>query len=114
MFTRELIAYIVQQTNLYALECLGEGKWTEVTVVIYAFDGLVPLPSMTDYWSNDLIANKISRDRFLDILRYLHFVDNRTLPKQGQPGYTKLGKIQPIIDSAFSGGVHSWSRSQHR
>ncbi len=33
-FTRDLLEYIVQQTNLYALQCMGAEKhadWTELT-----------------------------------------------------------------------------------
>ena len=44
------------------------------------------LPSMSDYWSTDEVyhyspvAGRISRKRFFDITRYIHFVDNTTLP----------------------------------
>lgn len=47
--------------------------------------GLVKLPSLADYRSRDAtfhygkIADRISRDRFLEITRYLHFADNATL-----------------------------------
>jgi len=84
--------------------------WSEVTTeeltAFFGFMvlmGLVPLPSLADYWSTDptfhyaRITDRISRDRFLEVLKYLHFVDNRTLPKRGENGFSKLGKIQPII-----------------
>ena len=70
--------------------------WTKVTAEeINAFFGfmilmgLVQLPALSDYWSKDdtfrygKIADRITRDRFLDIIRYIHFVDNTTLPKHG-------------------------------
>ena len=114
LFTRDLIQYIADQTNLYAQQCMGPEKyadWTKVTPEeINAFFGfmilmgLVQLPALSDYWSKDdtfrygKIADRITRDRFLDIMRYIHFVDNTTLPKHGQEGYNKLGKVQPIID----------------
>ena len=31
-------------------------------------------------------------------MRYLHFTDNSKLPKHGERGYSKLGKVQVIID----------------
>ena len=37
------------------------------------------------------------RNRFLEILRYLHVADNSAAPASTDPGYNKLWKIQPII-----------------
>ena len=59
--------------------------------------GLVQLPSISDYWKRDPtfyyqpIASKISRNRFL------HFTDNSTLVKYGDPNYNRLGKVRPIF-----------------
>ena len=66
--------------------------------------GIVRLPALDDYWKIDPfmhfppIAQRISRQRFRDISRYLHFVDNTLLAIRGQPGYDKLGKVRPVID----------------
>ena len=94
LFTTTLMQYIVDQTNFYALQCMGDepySTWTKVTLeelnAFFGFMilmGIVRLPALSDYWSKDnmlrygAIADKISRDRFLDIHRYLHFVDNST------------------------------------
>ena len=62
-------------------------------------------PSTHDYWKRDEVthyapvARRISRNRFFEIQRYLHFADNSTLAAPGTPEYNKLGKIQPIIHS---------------
>ena len=40
----------------------------------------------------------MSRTRYQEILRYLHFVDNNTLTPRDQDGYNKLGKIQPLLN----------------
>ncbi len=67
--------------------------------------GIVRLPSIEDYWKKDVhfqyspISSKISRDRFRDIRRYLHFCDNTTLPTPGTPGSDRLAKIRPLINS---------------
>ena len=67
--------------------------------------GLVKLPSLHDYWCRDVIYNyslntsRVSRDRLVQLHRYLHFVDNSTLSPPSTPDYNKLGKVQPIIDS---------------
>jgi len=102
------------QSNKYALECMGAEKYEswEITVdELSAFIGfmllmgIVHLPSIADYWKRDEVchyapvARRISRNRFFDIQRYLHFADNSTLAAPGTPEYKRLGKIQPIIDS---------------
>ena len=66
--------------------------------------GINRLPALDDYWSTDPtlhyspIANRISRDRFREVSRYLHFVDNATLSPRGTPGHDRLGKVRPVID----------------
>ena len=51
--------------------------------------GIVHLPSLPDYWKRDVVrhyapvATRISRNRFFDLQRYLHFADNTTLAAPG-------------------------------
>eukprot|EP00731_Ephydatia_muelleri_P003517 Em0001g3517a len=110
----ELQQQIVQATNDYAKATMKENKyeqWTKVTCeemrAYFGFHILMSinrLPSIDDYWSTNPnlrygpIANRISRDRFRDIQKYLHFVDNDTLVPRGQSRYDRLGKVQPVID----------------
>ena len=47
------------------------------------------------------ISDRISRDRFYDIHRYLHFADNSQLPPRGEPGYDRLGKVREIMDKVL-------------
>ena len=105
-FTTSVLQIIVDQTNLYALQCMGQedyGRWTQVTLEeIQAYFGLmilmgiVKLPALADYWKSSEIfhyspiARRITRDRFLSISRYLHFSDKSTLPGPGEDGYDKL------------------------
>lgn len=110
-FTPELISMIVEQTNKYAREVSPPDKeWAEVTrKELYAFlgfqllMGLNPKPSVKDYWRKDQvyhygpISDRITRDRYLDIQRYLHFVDNSTLSPPNSPSYDRLGKVKPLI-----------------
>ena len=66
--------------------------------------GINSLPALKDYWKRDPafhyapIADRITRDRFLEISRYLHFVDNDTLPQRDSPSYDRLGKVRPLIN----------------
>ena len=112
-FSVALVKDIVQQTNKYAAEVLSDSarrSWTDVTEDdIWAFLGFMilmginQLPALVDYWKKSPIfryapiADRISRDRFLQILRNLHFVDNSTLLDRADPGYDKLCKVRPII-----------------
>ncbi len=66
--------------------------------------GINQLPALDDYWRRDPtthyapIADRIARDRFRELSRYLHFVDNDSLVSRGSPGYDRLGKVRPLID----------------
>ena len=57
------------------------------------------LPSLDDYWRQDplfhyaLIANRITRDRFRELSRYLHFANNDSLLPGDAPDYDRLGKV---------------------
>ena len=109
-----IMSTIVEQTNLYAREVLGEdvSKWIDLTegelLAFLGFTilmGINQLPSLKDYWKKDSyfhyspVADCITRDRFHDILRYLHFVENSSLPSRTDPQYDRLCKIRPVIDA---------------
>ena len=61
------------------------------------------LPEVRDYWSRDekhhntFITSRITRDRFEEISRYLHFTDSTTLPVRDEPGYHRLQKVFPVM-----------------
>ena len=75
--------------------------------------GLVYMPEV-DYWRVDQyfhyesIASRISRNRFRNISRYLHFTDNSKVPARGELTYDWLGKVQPVIDRVGSALVTSY------
>ena len=84
-FTPEIVRNIVDETNRYAALCL-EGKsatWTtneseiQAYFGFYILMGMVKEPEIRVYWSKDgvfhysPIADRISRNRFEDISRYL-------------------------------------------
>ena len=114
MFTPSFMDTVVEQSNLYAKQVMGEEKyaaWEKITreelrayIGFCILMGISHLPALDDYWSTDPtlhyspIADRISRDRFREISRYLHFVDNTTLPERGSPGYDRLGKVRSVID----------------
>ncbi|XP_066957626.1 LOW QUALITY PROTEIN: piggyBac transposable element-derived protein 3-like [Macrobrachium rosenbergii] len=85
-FTNELAEHIVYQTNLYSRQKDVGGNFniTEAELKVFmgaiTFMGLVPLPSIVDYWAVHTripqIANCMSRNRFKAIRSNLHFSDN--------------------------------------
>ena len=114
-FDDDLLQHIVDQTNLYArLHPFGRVnyQWNDLTVdelrsffgIIIA-TGLVCLPSFKDYWKVNSILSQpdiikgMSRNRFENICGRLHFNDNSLAPAHGTPGYDRLYKIRPILDT---------------
>ena len=117
--TPELIDHIVVETNRYASFCLssshtGDGpvpQWETDSDEMKAYFGFCilmgmnKLPDLYDYWSSEEafhympVASRISRKRFLEIQRYLHFANNDNLVNRGEPGYDRLGKVRPVIDA---------------
>ena len=113
------LSRIAQETNRYAKTCreanISEDEdppapWSTDEEELKAFIGFTMLmginrlPSLYDYWSMNPalhyfpIASRISRHRFFELKRYLHFVDNDTLVRRGEEGYSRLQKIQPVLD----------------
>ena len=111
-FTPHILAEITSQSNLYACQVLGDDtdRYKPMSVdELKAYLGFCMLmainhlPATEDYWKRDKVFNyspvssRISRDRFRELSRYLHFIDNSTLPARGDPDYDRLGKIRPLI-----------------
>lgn len=113
-FTQEVWQLLVSQTNLYAEQKRGPTEssvWYPVTesemkawISLYLNMGLVTKPNLSSYWSTDPVLSSpffpsvMSRTRFLQILRYLHFADNTLAPPRDSADYNKLYKIQPFLD----------------
>jgi len=114
-----IVDLIVCETNRYAHQYIQHNvipphspvrTWTPTTRdEIYAFIGLSLLmgliykPRMYMYWSGDKIfrtpvfGQVMSRDRFLLILRFLHFNDNDLYDAKDRQR-DRLHKIRPIMD----------------
>ena len=86
--------------------------WTELTVPelkaflgITILMGVTQLPRLHCYWSTNYylgaphIVQALPRDRYLRILRELHFNDNSTAIPRGQPGHDRAHKVRPVLDS---------------
>lgn len=115
-FTDYILEMIVEETNKYATQCIKNSSsssrihqkaWQSVTkdevntfIGILLIMGVVQLPEIRLYWSNnDMYANArikkaMKRDRFLSILKFLHFADNTTVRTED-----RLYKIRNIIET---------------
>ena len=125
LFVNELVETIVDETNMYAermMEPAKIAKWKQVEMqeikAYLGFNmlmGLVQMPEVEDYWKTDPhfyyapIATRISRTRFKEITRYLHFTDNTSLVPRGQRGHDKLGKVRPVITAVSSALLSSYN-----
>ena len=112
-YTADLVQLITDQSNLYAKEVMNSERfeqWEKLTTrdleAFLGFNilmGINSLPAIYDYWKKDPIyhyapiADHISRDRFREIGRYLHYADNSTLSPPGSPDYDRLGKVRPLL-----------------
>eukprot|EP00731_Ephydatia_muelleri_P017296 Em0010g394a len=112
----QLLKDISEASNEYAKRAMTTEKyekWNKIsTAELKAYLGfhilmsINRLPSIDDYWSMNAnlryapVADRISRDRFRDLQKYLHFVDNDTLVPRGQRGHDRLGK-EVAVDEAM-------------
>ena len=122
-FDDELMNILVLETNRYHQFCVNEGRaatgskqkpYTHVTVSeLYSFFALTLLmphvkkPVLHDYWSVDyayetpIFRDYISRHRYGQILRFLHFADNNNPNEQD-----RLWKIRNV----FQDFVHKFTK----
>jgi len=108
-FTPDLMTSIADEMNKYAREVIPPeklSKWIDVTVEeLYAYlgfnflMGLNRKPSINDDCKKDPIyhhspiSDRISRDRYLEISRHLHYVNNSILAPCTDPNYDRLVKV---------------------
>ena len=100
IFSTEMLKYIVLQTNLYANRDKNNEKFKVLECEMRKFLGIIFLsgyhtvPEEQQYWSTQpdlrvkIVAKTMSRNRHLEIKKYMHFSDNLKLT-QGN----KMSKI---------------------
>lgn len=117
MFTPDILTYIITETDRYAQKQIADhpnenkSPWSTPTLQeMKAFFGLCFLmginvkPDIKSYWTTDIAMatpffNKtMTRDRFLTILRYLHFSNVEEEPQPGEPSYSALYKVQELMN----------------
>ena len=114
-FTVQVWNLLVEQTNLYAQQKRIQSEssvWYPVTVeelkawvALTLLMGIVKKPALRMYWITDATLNTpyfshvMARDRYFQILRYLHFANNNEeIKDKNQPGYDKLFKVRKLLN----------------
>ena len=107
--TMTMTDLVVRETNRFAVLANTGTTWETSAEEIRTYlgfhilMGINRLPEIRDYWARDPkmhyspIASNISRNRFEEISRYLHFVDNAALPPRDEPWYHRLQKVLPLM-----------------
>lgn len=103
-FDEEVLNLIIEQSNLYASQknaatfVLTESALKNFLGILL-ISGYHTLPSMSDYWSTNptlgipIVKQIMSRNKFREIKRFLHFSDNNQLDKND-----KMAKIRPLMN----------------
>ena len=105
-FTPTLLDIIVEQSNLYAIQC-NPNKSLDLTISeLHQYIGIVMymsifgLPTCRMYWNTasrvNVVADTMGINRWETIKRYLHFTDNT---KRLANCNDKLFKIRSLIDT---------------
>lgn len=105
LWDAKLISLIIEQSNLYAAQknCtnfLVDERDIKIFLGILLLSGYHKLPRETMYWSVDedicvpFVASSMSRNRFQQIKKYIHFADNSNLQKSD-----KMSKLRPLMDT---------------
>lgn len=105
--TAEMLELLKDQTNLYSVQKSENHKNVNTTVKeleimigLYLRMGLCQLTGNRAYWENDtrcpMVADIMSRNRFLNLLTNLHFTDNTNVSNRKPED--KCWKIRPWLD----------------
>ncbi|KAB0803076.1 hypothetical protein PPYR_00046 [Photinus pyralis] len=103
LFDQEVLDHIVQQTNLYSSQKNKHDFFVskadiQIFISILLLTGYHKLPSERNYWSLDedlrvpFVSNSMSRNRFLEIKKYIHLANNSCINRQD-----KMSKIRPLM-----------------
>ena len=112
----DLLDFMVEETNRYAHQKLSAfpdrlANFRAVTcaelkafIAINIIMGIVRLPNLALYWScdeffgNQGIKKTMTKNRFEEISKYLHFSDSTNEPARGAANYDRLYKVRSVLD----------------
>ena len=103
VMTGKLIHHICKETNAYAAQKENhtftiEPNELKSFLAVLLLSGYIPYPRRSMYWEmssdsrNTIVASLFTRNRFLDVLQYLHLANNNNL----NPSDT-FSKVNPLF-----------------
>ena len=105
-FSSEMVSHVVEQTNIYSVQ-LGSTFRTDQNEIekyigVLMKMGLVHMPRYAMYWSSETryppVADVISRNRFTDLNKHIHFNDNsKLITNRDDAAYDRYYKIRPVL-----------------
>jgi hypothetical protein len=130
LFFAQIFHLLVEQTNLYYQQHVDKQAGPShrqsdimmsdmMTFIALALQmGHDLKGTLHDYWSRlrqvhtHFYSETMTRDRFLHILRFLHFADNAQRPDQGEE-YDRLWKIRTLFDTLNQAYAKFYNPSEH-
>lgn len=115
----EIVELLVEQSRNYALFCNRPDPTIspdemKCVIGILIVTGYNQLPGRDFYWDsqkdmkNSMVSESMRRDRFRQIIKYLHCADNT------HPSLTdKIWKLRPLMDKLKSKFIKNWVPEQH-
>ena len=119
----DIINYLVTETNTFAEQFIRDNNLKRKSRVhawqptdpkemkhflgLTFLMGIIQKPNIQMYWSNDplystpIFKQVMNRDRYLLILKFLHFNNNDNMPGRTEPNPDKLFKIRPLVYHLF-------------
>jgi len=107
-FDDEIVDLIVVNTNNYARQDKGNHVFTtnadeiRIFLAVLLISGYSTLPRRTMYWEanpdshNEAVAESMSRNRFDDLMRFLHVSDNANLDSADR--FTKVRPLYTMLN----------------
>src|SRR5947209_20112922 len=81
---------------------MGRSNYRGVVVGCLIAMGIDKKPDIQLYWDSTwklpLVADRFTRDRFLQIKKYLHLADNKAIADNKTFSLDRLAKIRPLIE----------------
>lgn len=106
LFGQNNFTLLTEQSNLFRAQAMirrnknipafSEREIRQVLGILM-YMSVVKMPNIRLYWKkslrNSMVADVMSRDRFIEILAHLHLADNNLEPERDHPNYDRLYKV---------------------
>ncbi|CAF3672899.1 unnamed protein product [Rotaria socialis] len=108
MLGKQSISLLTNQSNLYSVQKdpnkpvrISETEMAQF-IGILMMTGIYAFPEQRFFWSSttrvECISSVMSRDRFLEIKKYLHVADNSVQLDRDDPNFDRAHKVRPLLN----------------